>query len=394
MQHLEIPLDPENRQHLILTGKNGSGKTTLLKELNIFLTKVTSGDYQHYSSHLHARDTWENEIRKIGAPQNAISENQLEQAQLALENTKAFIDSFGQLGLQFTSNTALIRSVNSNEFLITYFDAKRASALHAPTGIIQVNLQSKYQPTERASTAFLQYIVNLKAERSFARDDGDEASVSKIDAWFNTLESRLADILDIPDLRLDFDRKNFNFNISAPGREPYSLTELSDGYSAILSIVTEIVLRMEAKARGNFNMQGIVLIDEIETHLHVDLQKKILPFLIDFFPNIQFIVTTHSPFVISSIENAVICDLQKQIVTQDLSGYSYDTLIESYFSSDKYSRILQEKVIEFERLSSTLEGRKTDAYRELDKYFSSLPKYFAPELQVKLQQIALSHIGS
>lgn len=41
----------------------------------------------------------------------------------------------------------------------------------------------------------------------------------------------------------------------------------------------------------------LFLVDEIETHLHVDLQKKVLPFLISFFPKIQFIVTTHSPFV-------------------------------------------------------------------------------------------------
>ena len=79
-------------------------------------------------------------------------------------------------------------------------------------------------------------------------------------------------------------------------------------------------MRMEEHKTKSYDVQGIVLIDEIETHLHIDLQKKILRFLTSFFPKIQFIVTTHSPFVISSIENAVVCDLEKKIVFDKLSG--------------------------------------------------------------------------
>ena len=91
--------------------------------------------------------------------------------------------------------------------------------------------------------------------------------------------------------------------------------------------MTELILRMEAHEVSVYDMQGLVLIDEIETHLHVDLQKKIFPFLTSFFPNIQFIVTTHSPFVLSSISNAVICDLENKMIMQDLTAYSYDALI-------------------------------------------------------------------
>ena len=54
---------------------------------------------------------------------------------------------------------------------------------------------------------------------------------------------------------------------------------------------------MEKRHSRIYDVQGIALVDEIETHLHIDLQKKILPFLTNFFPKIQFIVTTHSPFV-------------------------------------------------------------------------------------------------
>jgi predicted ATP-binding protein involved in virulence len=198
-------------------------------------------------------------------------------------------------------------------------------------------------------------------------------------------------LFECENLELVFDRQNFNFFIKIDGKEQFSLAELSDGYSAVISIVTEIMLRMEAAGSHAYDLEGVVLIDEVETHLHVELQKKILPFLCDFFPKIQFIISTHSPFVLSSVANAVICDLEKRIVTQDLSGYSYDALIESYFKSDKYSEILKSKAVRYEALADMPErsDREMDEYFELKHELTSLPKYLAPELDVKLKQIEL-----
>ncbi len=220
-----------------------------------------------------------------------------------------------------------------------------------PSGIKKIDLQKRYPLQENVNQQFIQYVVNLKADRSFARDDNEKTVVASIDKWFDQFQNRLRDLFGSSTLQLKFDRKTYNFQIIEDEKEPYGFNTLSDGYSAILSIVTELLLRMEAHNVRNYDMEGLVLIDEIETHLHVDLQKKILPFLTDFFPKIQFIVSTHSPFVLSSVSNAVICDLESRIVTSDLSGYSYDALIESYFYSDKYSNSVKNKIIEFEELS-------------------------------------------
>ena len=89
--------------------------------------------------------------------------------------------------------------------------------------------------------------------------------------------------------------------------------------------------RASEEKNYSFDIEGIVLIDELETHLHIELQKKILPFLIEFFPNIQFIVTTHSPFVLNSIEDAVVYDLEKNIRLENLSNFSYEGIVEGYF---------------------------------------------------------------
>jgi predicted ATP-binding protein involved in virulence len=138
-------------------------------------------------------------------------------------------------------------------------------------------------------------------------------------------------------------------------------------------------------------MQGLVLIDEIETHLHIDLQKKILPFLTSFFPKIQFIVTTHSPFVLTSIKDAVIYDLEHQEAIEDLSGYSVEAIIEGYFGSDKYSEALKAKVDEYEQLAKKdeLSFSEEKRYKSLKKYFDDLSDVFAEELKLKIQQIRM-----
>ena len=65
------------------------------------------------------------------------------------------------------------------------------------------------------------------------------------------------------------------------GRDPFDFNELSSGYAAVLDIVVDLIIRMESQTerRFDFSVAGIVLIDEIETHLHLELQRKILDLL-------------------------------------------------------------------------------------------------------------------
>ncbi len=90
------------------------------------------------------------------------------------------------------------------------------------------------------------------------------------------------------------------------GNECY-LEELSSGFKSILSIVFMIVDWIEGINEGNAakieNATGTVLIDEIDAHLHPSWQATILESLRGIFPNIQFVVTTHSPSVIMSAKN-------------------------------------------------------------------------------------------
>ena len=195
-------------------------------------------------------------------------------------------------------------------------------------------------------------------------------------------------------VELEFDRKNYIFNIKEKNKEPYNFTQLSDGYSAILDILSELMLRMGIDPIKIYDVEGIVLIDEIETHLHIELQKKILPFLAKVFPKIQFIVTTHSPFVLSSISNSIIYDLEKGLVTEDLSQYSYEALVESYFDVDQYSERLKMQFTELKDLSNKkqLSEEEKENYLRLKNEISQASKLFSEELLVAYQNLQLDEI--
>jgi energy-coupling factor transporter ATP-binding protein EcfA2 len=96
------------------------------------------------------------------------------------------------------------------------------------------------------------------------------------------------------------------------GNTAFPLREMSDGYRAVTALVVDIIRQM-AGAYPNLRLEdergtptlpypGVVLIDEIDDHLHVRWQKTIGTWLKTHFPQIQFIVTTHSPYVCQSAD--------------------------------------------------------------------------------------------
>ena len=100
---------------------------------------------------------------------------------------------------------------------------------------------------------------------------------------------------------------------------------LPAGYKRIFSMVFDIAYRsFTLNGAGVKDIFGIVLIDEIDLHLHPTLEQEVLQRFKSTFPHIQFIVTTHSPLVISNFSQ----DDRNQIVrmTQRDGVYSNDTL--------------------------------------------------------------------
>ena len=94
--------------------------------------------------------------------------------------------------------------------------------------------------------------------------------------------------VEIPEIILETDSGNF------------PIDAVSGGLASIIELAWMIY--MYAPSEKAFT----VLLDEPENHLHPELQQTLLPSLLEAFPNVQFIVATHNPFIISSVESSLI----------------------------------------------------------------------------------------
>lgn len=86
------------------------------------------------------------------------------------------------------------------------------------------------------------------------------------------------------------------------------IDQLSDGEKCLLALIGDLARRL-AMANGRqtgtpLHRHGVVLIDELDLHLHPEWQRMILPRLLDTFPNCQFFITTHSPLVLNQLQPA------------------------------------------------------------------------------------------
>ena len=101
-------------------------------------------------------------------------------------------------------------------------------------------------------------------------------------------------------------------------RNNINVTEMSDGFRSLLSLIFELIRQLVKtydehrvfynirKGDMSIGVPGVVLIDEIDAHLHPTWQTRIGQWFTKYFPNIQFIVTTHSPLVCRACENGSI----------------------------------------------------------------------------------------
>ncbi|MCL1883623.1 MAG: AAA family ATPase [Defluviitaleaceae bacterium] len=342
LKKIEIEISNTQRKHLILTGKNGSGKTSLLEAMRDNVLFRQSGKKSKFK---HAKINHAIEIK------------------------------YNDSSVKFSRN------------IFAHIPPSR-SKLVIPEAIELIEIEGKTLIKENKSKDFLKYVVGLDYQLYGAKADNDTELEKILTKWFDNFLKALQNIYDCNKLSLKRDAKNFLFKIQMPGREPFALHEMSDGYAAFLNIIMELLMRLETDdAVVDYEKSAIVLIDEIETNLHVDLQKKALPFLTQMFPNVQFIVATHSPFVMTSLENAVVYDLEKNERLENPSFYSYDTIVESFLDTSLYSNQLQKYFARYKELC--LKERTPEEHDEFLQVKSELEIRAIPstELYIAFQKL-------
>lgn len=392
LENIEIKLSDQEAKHLIITGKNGSGKTSLLNSIATFLGSITNSD-----NPMDAMRYLENDKKNLIVSKekgNTLEVRKIKERiayfEKEIEETSA--------GIMLDLNCSLEdvrQEFQQGHFIVAYYKADRVFRAQVPKHVEKVELKNDYTIDETPRDDFIKYLLDLKMTQALAASNGKEEKAGKIKAWFERFEKLLQTIFEDDFLKLEFDEDTFKFKIIMNGREPFDFNTLSSGFAAVLDIVVDVIIRMEKQITTvfDFSIPGIVLIDEIETHLHLALQKKILGLLTTIFPNVQFIVSTHSPFVINSIENAIIYDLEKHLlVTNGLSNVPYAGIVEGYFDSDTMSNSLKEKFERYKILVNKKELSDDDfeEISELEMYLDEIPDYLALNITTEYQRLKLA----
>jgi predicted ATP-binding protein involved in virulence len=129
---------------------------------------------------------------------------------------------------------------------------------------------------------------------------------------------------------------------------------LSAGYQSVLWMVMDIAFRALLLNPGTTDLaqiQGIVLIDEVDKHLHPKWLWNVLEALRETFPGIQFIITTHAPIVIGSCREATIISIAADQMARPIDpvyGYKIEDVIERTQGSPAALKDLKELYVQFE----------------------------------------------
>ncbi|MBJ6146378.1 AAA family ATPase [Hymenobacter sp. BT559] len=392
VKNLTVPVFQEGEEfkHLILTGRNGSGKTTVLQSLFKHLqhdTKnaQTTSEFiihrqQWISNPNHTKDQidyWQREIEQVGNRIRPI-----------FRTTKGL------------SNLGLFKV--ASETILAYFKANRHVQVRNVATVTREDELEKQllepQSNQTPAEFFKQYLVNKKVFQVFDAMDGKAEGAKQQELFFNKLEETLAKIFEDPDTKLEFVRENFEFYIKLSDGRRFTFNQLSAGFSAFLSILTELLMRTDLlRKQANdytYDPCGFVLIDEPETHLHLEMQYQILPLLTSLFPNLQFIVATHSPAVASSIKNATVFDLSTgKVMGDQAAGSSYSELMQTHFGvENEYSNVADAIIKRINELAHLAD--KAEARRQLQALLISEGRYMSPalRLEVEAQLIGLEEV--
>lgn len=336
------PVSGGSFRNLILTGRNGAGKTSALaaiqNELHWFATQSMSTKTQLNKLERQLMQFKTMQAQASAEPDRHAYERQIESIEtqiLSLKRTPV-------ANLSLTGQDEHMQIVlRNNRILQCYLGAKRTAQVNPVKGPSKdLDLVAKNHQNPMAAH-FLQFLVNKRTMQAYAREDKDNNTADQIGSWFDHLVGIFREIFSDPKLEFRFKRESFTFEFILGDGRVIDLNELSDGYSGALAILAEMMIRSDylKRTHPDYNGEGIVLIDEVETHLHLELQRALMPLLQHLYPKIQFIVATHSPAVIASMKNSVVYDLSRGIrIDEPLGAAPMGVLAKDVFGlSSEYS---------------------------------------------------------
>lgn len=212
-----------------------------------------------------------------------------------------------------------------------------------------------------------QFGIDMQRDMSELRTEIQNLEVLRNDTdsvVVKVVKEAIYKFMDISNIRVEIDDDTISVLMDKSGTT-ISSDELSQGEKALFSIVSDISRRLVLlnPGKGNHSLHGagVVTIDEIDLHLHPKWQQDIVIKLSEVFPNIQFILTTHSPQVLSTIPNYCIKAL-------DNNENGILSVQEPRFSLGSESKMILEDIfLTDSRPDKVDEVQKLNRYKELIK---------------------------
>lgn len=333
----------------ILTGQNGTGKTTILQALAKALIQIEPFNfYSHLYNNLNGFGFIKSFNKKISRDNfiykvNFEEDNYIEFTQLGSSNysywyfTPPIIQKLinEKFDLVHKTGTPLVLSgEDAQKSKEDEYNQYRENGVNffalAYTGYrfienkenINISDNSFFDPVKYSLEFFKnqesndytlnQWLANTISKRNNAFFEGNKLEVEKYSKNIELLKQIIFEIIETP---VDFKFKNEKAKIVAvKNGEELDFDLLPDGLRSIISWLGDLIMRMDAlKWENDLDIRDrefILFLDEIEVHLHPYWQRKILPVVQNTFKNAQIFITTHSPFIVNSVDGAYIYELK------------------------------------------------------------------------------------
>ncbi|HBB5134966.1 TPA: ATP-binding protein, partial [Escherichia coli] len=286
-----------------------------------------------------------------------------------------FIDNEKKFSITFNDERDFKVSIHERKSIIRFFEATRQASILGDGSIsgMEKLLQEHKQLslTKDSGILFERYLVSYWNYGLLQKGSGNDIEAERVFSWIEKINQDLKVLFEDESLTLDFNLAELRIYLKQNGKAPFRLDQLSSGFSSVLSIYADLLVKVELEKLARHEISGIVLIDEIDAHLHVTLQKKVFSFFSSAFPNIQFIITTHSPFVVQSVSDCIIFNLSTLETMYDLSMYSYTSIIKGLLGETSESDTLKEKI----KLLESIYNDQQINVLELQKVVGELEPY-------------------
>lgn len=372
-----------NGKSTVIFGVNGTGKTTILSAINHlswgWLNRLNAAQGTAFKS-------LEAGLVHTGSSRLEISMSvKLNDDEYELK--KAYTKARPGKGTVVESNKKLYDLFLNRFNELYYADDKdipvfvnygtNRSVLDIPLRIRKKHEFSKWTALERTIENELDYRTFFEW---FRNQEDYEAEIIREKQDFDYRDSQLECVRVAVEAMMDgfhdlrVKRNPLRMTVTKNGID-YGVDQLSDGEKCTLALFGDLARRLalanpnkEKPLEGN----GVVLIDEIELHMHPSWQRKVLRTLSEVFPNIQFIITTHSPQILGEIDDTYnIFFLDENNTVTELSrmdGFDSNYILETFMNTDsknKNTKAIIEKA--YDLISDGRYSEAKDKINELEK---------------------------